>query len=756
MSLKNSINRCNQTIKRIAASALSVCLIATGIVTAPAPAYAASDFTTITPFDNTQYGKGSDDNKYTHNGAYAGDLIVNGVDVSWWQDNDSNWVKAKKEGVDFAILRVSYTSLSSPFRTVADTHFYTHYKKLREAGTDLIGVYAYSQAKSENEAASEASFAVKRLKSLGIGPEDLELPVYMDYEFGGGRLSPSMSMTTATKCAKAFCEVIRNAGYKPGIYASTNFYKNYINLNSLGSDVDIWCAQYYYKNTLSPVYTKWQYSSTATIDKILSTSTGKTGGTDVDFWYVDMARNPSSGFRIYGNTHMTYTGKPVKPSLEVYYGNRLLTEGKDYTISGITNIALTNGEAYAYVMGIGKYSGYAVVPFSIGKGYKEHIGLNNAACKDSEGVILSNKHIVEEITKYLVRFVDEEGKDIIDPAYYENGTVGAEVKVPAPEKEGFTFTGWLDAEGNNIGTSVPDVTSPVTYTAAFEPLPETAEETVEPAETVEDAAPDETQEELEAGTADADATEPEETAEEATDAAKGEPKAVPADADGAKDGEPAEEDTDALPPKIIETVDTGKTYLELEIGFNSNGSYVRNVPEGKSAEDLVDAIQIRGKDDDYSLKVIDAKYAEVTGSVSTGDMLGVYDGDKLVGTADITVNGSLLSDTGSVHLKKATASKVAVAKTSVKKLKKYKKAFKVTVSQKSYAYVSGYQVKYSTRKDMSGAKIKTIGTSYSKVSKKIKGLKAKKRYYVQVRSYKVVNGKKYYSGWSAKKSVKTK
>ena len=46
----------------------------------------------------------------------------------------------------------------------------------------------FSQIRNEHytpavkEAIKEADFAVKRLKSLGIGPKDLALPVYMDYD----------------------------------------------------------------------------------------------------------------------------------------------------------------------------------------------------------------------------------------------------------------------------------------------------------------------------------------------------------------------------------------------------------------------------------------------------------------------------------------------------------------------------------------------------------------------------------------------
>ena len=42
------------------------------------------------------------------------------------------------------------------------------------------------------------------------------------------------------------------------------------------------------------------------------------------------------------------------------------------------------------------------------------------------------------------------------------------------------------------------------------------------------------------------------------------------------------------------------------------------------------------------------------------------------------------------------------------------------------------------------------------VSKKITGLKGGKKYYVQIRTYTVVNGTKVYSDWSAVKSVKIK
>lgn len=97
--------------------------------------------------------------------------------------------------------------------------------------------------------------------------------------------------------------------------------------------------------------------------------------------------------------------------------------------------------------------------------------------------------------------------------------------------------------------------------------------------------------------------------------------------------------------------------------------------------------------------------------------------------------------------------------TSISKLTGAKGAFTVMWKKQtepmSTSRITGYQVRYSTKSSMSGAKTSTV-SGYSKYSKKISKLKAKKKYYVQVRTYKTVSGEKYYSSWSAKKYVMTK
>ena len=91
---------------------------------------------------------------------------------------------------------------------------------------------------------------------------------------------------------------------------------------------------------------------------------------------------------------------------------------------------------------------------------------------------------------------------------------------------------------------------------------------------------------------------------------------------------------------------------------------------------------------------------------------------------------------------------------SIKKVKGAKKA--ILVTWKKVSGVKGYQVQVATDKKFKKNK-KTVTIKKQKTTKTtIKKLKAKKKYYVRVRTYKIVNGKKVYSSWSKVKSVKTK
>ena len=104
-----------------------------------------------------------------------------------------------------------------------------------------------------------------------------------------------------------------------------------------------------------------------------------------------------------------------------------------------------------------------------------------------------------------------------------------------------------------------------------------------------------------------------------------------------------------------------------------------------------------------------------------------------------------------------TTEQVNVAKpksVSPKTVKSAKKA--ISVKWKKVMGVKGYQVQVATDKKFKKNK-KTVTIKKQKTTKTtVKKLKAKKKYYVRVRTYKIVNGKKVYSAWSKIKTVKTK
>ena len=98
-----------------------------------------------------------------------------------------------------------------------------------------------------------------------------------------------------------------------------------------------------------------------------------------------------------------------------------------------------------------------------------------------------------------------------------------------------------------------------------------------------------------------------------------------------------------------------------------------------------------------------------------------------------------------------------VAKPKSAKIKKVKAAKKaIAVEWKKVSGVKGYQIQVATDKKFKKNK-KTVTVKKQKTTKvTVKKLKAKKKYYVRIRTYKTVNGKKVYSSWSKVKTVKTK
>lgn len=126
-----------------------------------------------------------------------------------------------------------------------------------------------------------------------------------------------------------------------------------------------------------------------------------------------------------------------------------------------------------------------------------------------------------------------------------------------------------------------------------------------------------------------------------------------------------------------------------------------------------------------------------------------FKNNKNVGTATITITGKG-NYTGTIK----KTFKINPKPTSISKITGGSKNFTIGW-KKQPSQTSGYQIQYSSRSDFKTQKIVTVSGA-SKTSRTVSGLAKKHKYYVRIRTYKTVGKTKYYSTWSASKTVTTK
>ncbi|BBF42480.1 transglutaminase-like predicted protease domain fused ChW-repeats and cell-adhesion domain [Lachnospiraceae bacterium KM106-2] len=153
----------------------------------------------------------------------------------------------------------------------------------------------------------------------------------------------------------------------------------------------------------------------------------------------------------------------------------------------------------------------------------------------------------------------------------------------------------------------------------------------------------------------------------------------------------------------------------------------------------------------YSGKSVTQKLTIKYGSsvlVKNKDYTLTYKNNKKIGKATVTINGK-----GTYTGTRSCSFQIQPKKVQLKGLQGKKKA--ILVSWKKDTTITGYEIQYSTKKNFTSkktVKIKKVKLSTATIKK----LAPKKKYYVRIRSYKVVQAKTYYGHFSTVKNVKTK
>ena len=171
-------------------------------------------------------------------------MAVKGVDISGPID-PCTAADLKAAGVEFVICK---TGFGSDYPGQQDSGFAANVKLLDAAGIPW-GAYHFSYATTRNGGISEAKHMLRLLN----GRKPL-YGVWFDMEANstlGGDLPGA---------AEGFCETMEAAGLYVGVYASTNWWQNYLT-SPVFDKYDKWVAQYYKECQYDGPYGMWQYTN---------------------------------------------------------------------------------------------------------------------------------------------------------------------------------------------------------------------------------------------------------------------------------------------------------------------------------------------------------------------------------------------------------------------------------------------------------------------------------------------------------------
>ena len=189
------------------------------------------------------------------------------IDVSEHQ-GVINW-NAVKGNVDGVILRCGY---GDDISSQDDVQWKRNLAECERLGIPR-GVYLYSYADSDAHAQSELQHILRLIKG-----HTFQLPIYLDCE-------ESWTSGYAARACQIICEGLKAAGYKPGVYANTNWWNNYLTGVTAYTR---WVAQYNSACTYAGKHDIWQYTSGGTVP-------GIAGQVDMNWCYVSFDQLSGGG-----------------------------------------------------------------------------------------------------------------------------------------------------------------------------------------------------------------------------------------------------------------------------------------------------------------------------------------------------------------------------------------------------------------------------------------------------------------------------
>lgn len=249
------------------------------------------------------------------------------LDISFWQDT-LDFAKIKKAGYDNIILRAGYG-------TTIDSKFNEYAAACKKNNINIVAVYWFIYATNLTEVKANANKCLEVIKAYK--PKI----VFADFEYDTINKAAKKGVKLGAKECDSFtiefCETVKKAGYTPGYYANTDYYKNMYSSTVKNKGYVFWLAHYksdylYHEPPIKCDF--FQYTDRGTVPGL----TGKKFDTNVCFSekYLKTSSNSS-----------TTTPTTNKPQGSDNMSNNIIQNIINDAVSFAVGIANDNSHGYS-------------------------------------------------------------------------------------------------------------------------------------------------------------------------------------------------------------------------------------------------------------------------------------------------------------------------------------------------------------------------------------------------------------------------
>ena len=208
-----------------------------------------------------------------------------GIDISFWQGK-IDFAKVKENEIQFAILREGY-------RQTIDKRFMEYVFGCKTWGIRIDGVYHFIYLPNDRVTSNSetgilnAQTCLQNVQNAQLGKDEIIIWCDLEYDtitHAYERHGVTLSNQDIREITVSFCNEIKKAGYRVGLYTNLDYAKNKYGMDFV-KKYDIWLADYTGNADIECLYQ--QYTSEGEVS-------GINGDVDMNFFFGEKEENNMS------------------------------------------------------------------------------------------------------------------------------------------------------------------------------------------------------------------------------------------------------------------------------------------------------------------------------------------------------------------------------------------------------------------------------------------------------------------------------